>query len=178
MELEERAPYLMVPVGQCLTQPRTHNVKKEVGTTANIITKDGLPQGCPSAPWAFSFAMANLEDDLYRIIAEARVNPKAARLNRYMDDLTLATAPEASDKCFEVLRDTLPEAGLKLDEEHVRRGPPMAAHQRRHVLTHSGARPRTTDPSSCAVSQPPSNIPKARRQRLSPWETQPISTTS
>jgi hypothetical protein len=33
----------MVPLGQWLTQPMTHIVKKEDGATAKIITKDGLP---------------------------------------------------------------------------------------------------------------------------------------
>ena len=79
----------------------THLLRTDEGDPVEIATADGLPQGCPSAPQAFSMTMANPDDDAPRIIAEARVNPNAARLNRYMDDITLVTAPEAVETALQ-----------------------------------------------------------------------------
>ena len=62
-------------------------------------------------------AMASPEDDFYRLIANAQMNPKSVYLNRYMDDMTLIVAPESADTCFEALSHTLAEAGTKLDED-------------------------------------------------------------
>ena len=47
-----------------------------------IVTDDGLPQGCPSAPLAFSMAMSSPEEEYYRIVADAQVNPKACYLKK------------------------------------------------------------------------------------------------
>ena len=82
----------------------THLLRTEEGDPGEITTVDGLLQGCPSAPVAFSMAMVTPEDDVYRTIADARVSPAAAHFSTYMGDLTLVTAPEAADKCFEALR--------------------------------------------------------------------------
>ena len=48
-------------------------------------------------------AMASPEDDFYRLIAEAQVNPKAVYLKRYMDDVPRLVAPAEADKCFDAL---------------------------------------------------------------------------
>ena len=93
-----------------------HLLRTEEGDPLETTTVDGLPPGCPPAPLAFSMAMANPEEDFYRSIAEAQVNPKPVFLNRYTDDITLIAAPEAADKCFEALRQALTEAGMLLNE--------------------------------------------------------------
>ena len=67
----------------------------------------GLPQGCPSAPLAFSLAMASPEDEFFRRVAETKVNPKSV--------ITLIVAPESADTCFEALSQALTEAGMKLN---------------------------------------------------------------
>ena len=53
IKLEETAPHLLAPIGQWLTTPMTHILKRDEGITETIITTYGLPHGCPSAPWPF-----------------------------------------------------------------------------------------------------------------------------
>ena len=50
-KLEETAPHLLIPIGQWLTTPMTHILKRDDGETETIITTDGLPQGCPRLLW-------------------------------------------------------------------------------------------------------------------------------
>jgi hypothetical protein len=70
-KLEETAPHLLVPMGQWLTTPMTHILKRDDGKTETIINTDGLPQGCPSAPLAFSLFMKDTEEHFRRHIAGA-----------------------------------------------------------------------------------------------------------
>ena len=49
--LEERLPHLLTPIGQWLRLPMTHILRTDEGNPIEIVTLDGLPQGCPSAPW-------------------------------------------------------------------------------------------------------------------------------
>ena len=60
-----------------------------------IVTMDGLPQGCPSAPSAFSLAMGDPEQEFFTAMAQAGVDPNHFALRRYMDDITLISAPTA-----------------------------------------------------------------------------------
>ena len=57
--LEERLPHLLTPIGQWLRLPMTHILRTDEGESIEIVTRDGLPQGCPSAPLAFSLAMGD-----------------------------------------------------------------------------------------------------------------------
>ena len=63
--LAERAPHLLTPIGQWLRLPMTHILLTEEGEPVEIVTTDGLPQGCPSAPLAFSLAMGDPEQEFY-----------------------------------------------------------------------------------------------------------------
>ena len=109
----------MVPLGQWLTQPMTHIVKKEDGATAKIITTNGLPQGCPSAPLLFSLATDAPLRELYGMLAR---HPTLARLQRegraniqimrYMDDITIVTSDELADLAFITIKEALEEAGM------------------------------------------------------------------
>ena len=64
--LEERLPRLLTPVGQWLRLPMTHILRTDEGESIEIVTTDGLPQGCPSAPLAFSLAMGDPELEFSR----------------------------------------------------------------------------------------------------------------
>ena len=55
-KLEETATRLLAPIGQWLTTPMTHILIRDDGIAETIITTDGLPQGCPSAPWPSLFS--------------------------------------------------------------------------------------------------------------------------
>ena len=122
MELEERAPHLMVPLGQWLTQPMTHIVRKEDGSVTNIITTDGLPQGCPSAPILFSLATDAPMKEFYGKLAR---HPTFAQLQRegrtsldimrYMDGITIVTSNELADLAFLTIKEALEEAGMLLN---------------------------------------------------------------
>ena len=94
-----------------------HILRTEEGEPIDITTVYGLPQGCPSAPWAFSMAMATLDEDFYRVLVESPVGTQHVQLERYMDEITLVAAPRVADACFEALGRTLIEAGMKLAED-------------------------------------------------------------
>ena len=122
MELEEKAPHLMVPLGQCLPRPMTHIVKMEDGTTTKIITKDGLPQGCPSAPIFFSLATDAPIREFYGKLARhptfshlQREGKASIQIMRYMDDITLVTSSELADLAFLTIKEAMEEAGMLLN---------------------------------------------------------------
>ena len=91
--LAERAPHLLTPIGQWLRLPMTHILSTEGGNPVEIITMDELPQGCPSAPLAFSLAMGDPEQEFFIAMAQAGVDPNHFALRRYMDEITLISAP-------------------------------------------------------------------------------------
>jgi hypothetical protein len=115
--LAERAPHLLTPIGQWLRLPMLHILNSEDGSPVEIVTHDGLPQGCPSAPLAFSLAMGDPEQEFFTAMAHAGVEPKHFALRRYMDDITLIAAPQYADKVYEELKDSLTRAGMKLNED-------------------------------------------------------------
>ena len=115
--LAERAPHLLTPIGQWLRLPMTHILRTEEGEPVEIVTTDGLPQGCPSAPLAFSLAMGDPELEFFAALAQAYVNPNHYALRRYMDDITLIAAPQVADKCYSELKAALTRAGMKLNED-------------------------------------------------------------
>ena len=95
----------------------THILKTDEGEPTQIITYDGLPQGCPSAPLAFSLAMGDPEHDFFQNLAYAGMGPTHFALRRYMDDMTLITAPQVAERCYETLKEALAAAGMKLNED-------------------------------------------------------------
>ena len=115
--LAERAPHLLTPIGQWLRLPMTHIILTEEGEPVEIVTTDGLPQGCPSAPLAFSLAMGDPEQEFFTEMAQTGTNPNHFSLRRYMDDITLITAPHIADKCYSALKEALIRAGMKLNED-------------------------------------------------------------
>ena len=107
MELQEKAPHFMVPLGQWLFKPMTNIVRMEDGTTTKIITTDGLPQGCPSAPILFSLATDAPLREFYGKLARHptfsqlhREGKTSIQIMRYMDDITLVTSSELADLAF------------------------------------------------------------------------------
>jgi hypothetical protein len=52
-EFEEEAPQLLLPIGQWLTTPMTHILKRDDGKTETIIPTDGLPPGLSFGPFGF-----------------------------------------------------------------------------------------------------------------------------
>ena len=122
MELEDRAPHLMVPLGQWLTQPMTHIVRKEDGSVTRLITTDGLPQGCPSTPILFSLATDAPLREFYGKLARHptftqlhREGNASIQIMRYMDDITLVTSSELADLAFLTIKEVLEEAGMLLN---------------------------------------------------------------
>ena len=95
----------------------THILRTDEGDPIEIVTLDGLPQGCPSAPWAFSLAIGDPEEEFFQAMARAGINPNNFALQRYMDDMTLAAAPTDAEKCYTELRDALTRAGVMLNED-------------------------------------------------------------
>ena len=73
--LEERLPHLLTPIGQWLRLPMTHILRTDEGNPIEIVTADGLPQGCPSAPVAFSLAMGGPEQEFFQAMASKGINP-------------------------------------------------------------------------------------------------------
>ena len=108
---------MMVPLGQWLTQPTTHIVRKEDGSTTNIITVDGLPQGCPFAPILVSLAT---DAPLREFNGKLARHPTFAHLQRegrasldimrYMDDITIVTSDELADLACITSKETREEA--------------------------------------------------------------------
>jgi hypothetical protein len=99
----------------------THLLKRDDGKTETIITTDGLPQGCPSAPLAFSMLMKDTEEQFCRHIAgDPHVvihGGRGVHIRRYMGDISLIVAPEIADQCFEYLCKALTEGGMKLNQD-------------------------------------------------------------
>ena len=96
----------------------THILRTEEGEPAEIVTIDGLPQGCPSAPLAFSLATGDPEQEFFMALAQAGVSPNHFALRRYMGDITLIPAPHVADKCYSELNEALIRAGMKLSEDN------------------------------------------------------------
>ena len=115
--LEERLPHLLTPIGQWLRLPMTHILRTDEGEPIEIVTMDGLPQGCPSAPLAFSLAMGDPEHEFFQAVASERINPNHFALRRYMDDMTLVTAPHVAERCYAELKEALARSGVKLSED-------------------------------------------------------------
>ena len=99
----------------------THILRRDDGITETIITKDGLPQGCPSAPLAFSLFMKETEENFCRYIAggpQVEIHGgRGIHIRRYMDDISLIVAPEIADRCFEYLSKALTEGGMKFNQD-------------------------------------------------------------
>ena len=64
--LEERLPHLLTPIGQWLRLPVSHILRTDEGDPTEVVTLDGLPHGCPSAPLAFSLATGDQEQEFVR----------------------------------------------------------------------------------------------------------------
>ena len=77
--LEERLPHLLTPIGQWLRLPMTHILRTDEGEPIEIVTVDGLPQGCPSAPLAFSLAMGDPEQEFSRAWQTKGSTPTTSR---------------------------------------------------------------------------------------------------
>ena len=72
----------------------THILRTDEGDPIEIVIADGLPQGCPSAPLAFSLAMGDPEQEFVQAMARNGINPNNFALRSYMGDLALIAAPE------------------------------------------------------------------------------------
>ena len=119
--LARHSPHLLTPVGQWLVQPLDHIVRRQEGNVEHIVSTDGLPQGCPSAPLAFSLGLAKSVSRFWQILCNERGIPanfwQGVRLLRYLDDITLICPPEIADETYHVLRQVLTEDGMLLNED-------------------------------------------------------------
>ena len=61
--------------------------------------------------------MGDPEQEFFTAMAQAGADPNQFALRRYMDDITLITAPRIADKSYEELKEALTRAGMKLNEE-------------------------------------------------------------
>ena len=53
----------------------SHILRTEEGDPVEIVTADGLSQGCTSAPLAFSLAMGDPEQEFFQAMANEGINP-------------------------------------------------------------------------------------------------------
>ena len=118
-------------IGQWLLTPFDHVIRFEDGHLEHVSTVDGLPQGCPSAPLAFSLGLKRSIDRFWERLGEERGIPATdihkVKLFRYLDDITLITPPSVANKAFEILSTTLTEEGMLLNEENALLLPRTAA---------------------------------------------------
>ena len=116
--IARNCPPLLTPVGQWLTQPFDHIVRRQYG---NVDSADGLPQGCPSAPLGFSLGRAKTISRAWQILSNERGIPAshwhAVRLVRHIDDITLICPPYIADEAYHVLREVLTQGGMILNED-------------------------------------------------------------
>ena len=94
-----------------------HILRTDEGESIEIVTMDGLPQGCPLALLASSLAMGDPEHEFFQNIAFAGTNPTHLALRRCMGGMTLIATPQVAEQCCAELKEALTKAGLKLNED-------------------------------------------------------------
>ena len=87
------SPHLARSFYNILSHTTLNLVRKEDGSTMLVPSNDGLTQGCPASPTAFSFLILLVEEFFWsELVARAGEEAKAATdLFACLDDLTLVT---------------------------------------------------------------------------------------
>ena len=113
------SPHLARSFCNILSLTTLNLVRKEDGSTMLVPSNDGLTQGCPASPAAFSFFILLVEEFSWsELVARAGEEVKAATdLFACLDDLTLVTEERGSWKMpSEQWNPALAKARLTINE--------------------------------------------------------------
>ena len=136
-----------------------HAVRKEDGSTSSVLWNDGLTQGCPASPAAFSFLFLLVEKFFWPELA-ARAGEKAKEatdLIAHLDDLTLVTDVRYLEDAIRAMESAVAKARLIVNE------------MKGTVWTSTGMRP---DGASAACGT------MSRTTRASSWQDAPEPLTT
>ena len=116
--IEELAPHLAPAFATILLHTTQNLVRQEDGSYARVPSNDGLTQGCPASPAAFSFLVMEVERFFWEELARrgGADAVTATSLLAYLDDLTLVTEAEYLEMTILSLEAALVRARLVVNQ--------------------------------------------------------------